>query len=161
MNTYRLDIRNGDKWVYAFEHGELELVQACRDRRPAERGDTGYRIYKSDRKRLKNSCELAGAPKPCRKQSPGTRHPRDLAKDAAEHIIKTKQKTIHVYPLGKTCSNVSNQFRKHLFGQLTGRVSHGRDRVKSEAIAVKEFGYIIIEVDPAEWVFTPDLEEAA
>lgn len=164
MITYRLDIRNGDKWVYAFEHGELELVQACRDRRPAERGDTGYRIYKSDRKRLKKSCELAGAPKPCRKQSPGTRSVADLAKDAAEHIVKTKQKTIHVYPLGKTGSNVSNQFRKHLFGQLTGRVAQwwtDVDRVKSEAIAVKEFGYIIIEVDPAEWVFTPDLEEAA
>ena len=69
-----------------------------------------------------------------------------------------------MYPLGKTGSNVSNQFRKHLFGQLTGRVAQwwtDADRVKSEAIAVKEFGYTIIEVDPAEWVFTPDLEEAA
>jgi hypothetical protein len=161
--TYQLQLRIDDQWTTAcFGEKPLALAEYAK---VAKRHTTaiGHRVFKADRKRLKNG-ELAGAPKPCRKQSPGVRHPRDLAKDAAEHIKKTGQKTIHVYPLGKTGSHASNQFRKYLFGELTDRVAQwwtDVDRVKSEAIAVKEFGYTIIEVDPAEWVFTPDLEEAA
>lgn len=161
--TFQLEIRKLDNWIsVSTDEDPLDLVSYARTAKAAT-GATGHRVFKADRKRLKSG-ELAGGPRPCRKQSPGVRAVADLAKDAAEHIVKTKQKTIHVYPLGKTGSNVSNQFRKHLFGQLTGRVAQwwtDVDRVKSEAIAVKEFGYIIIEVDPAEWVFTPDLEAAA
>jgi len=161
--NYQLQLRIDDKWInVCFGEKPLALSEYVKVAKHHTKA-IGHRIFKADRKRLKSG-ELAGGPRPCRKQSPGVRHVRDLAKDAAEHIVKTKQKTIHVYPLGKTGSNVSNQFRKHLFGQLTGRVAQwwtDVDRVKSEAIAVKEFGYIIIEVDPAEWVFTPDLEKAA
>lgn len=162
--SYQLQLRKDDKWIQVCcGEDPLKLAEyATKAKHYA--AAIGHRVFKSDRKRLKSG-ELAGAPKAApRRPAPGVRHVRDLAKDAAEHIIKTKQKTIHVYPLGKTGSHVSNQFRKHLFGQLTGRVAQwwtDADRVKSEAIAVKEFGYIIIEVDPAEWVFTPDLEEAA
>lgn len=161
--TYQLQLRKDDKWIQVCcGEDPLKLAEQVKEAKHYAAA-IGHRVFKSDRKRLKSG-ELAGAPKPCRKQSPGVRAVADLAKDAAGHIVKTKQKTIHVYPLGKTGSNVSNQFRKHLFGQLTGRVAQwwtDVDRVKSEAIAVKEFGYTIIEVDPAEWVFTPDLEEAA
>lgn len=161
--NYQLQLRKDDKWIrVCIGEDTLKLAEYAKKAKHYAKA-IGHRIFKDDRKRLKSG-ELAGAPKPCRKQSPGTRSVADLAKDAAEHIVKTKQKTIHVYPLGKTGSNVSNQFRKHLFGQLTGRVAQwwtDADRVKSEAVAVKEFGYIIIEVDPAEWVLTPDLEKAA
>lgn len=153
MMTYRLDIRNDDKWVYAFEHGELALVQACRDRRPAERGDTGHRIYKSDRKRLKNSCELAGAPRAAsRRASPGVLDVKQQAKLAAEHLHSTEQKGVHVYPLGKGHAHTSNQFRKFLFCYLTGRTGwfDESDRIKAEA-AAERLGYIIIEVNPNDW----------
>lgn len=162
--NYQLQLRKDDKWIQVCcGEDPLKLVEyATKAKHYA--AAIGHRVFKSDRKRLKSG-ELAGGPKPApRRPAPGVRAVADLAKDAAEHIIKTKQKTIHVYPLGKTGSHVSNQFRKHLFGHLTGDVSSwwkDVDRVRSEAKAVKEFGYTIIEVDPEEWVFTPDLEEAA
>lgn len=158
---YQLEIRQADKWIPVCKEAVIKILHNYLKVSVDKTTITGWRIFKADRKRLKSG-ELAGGPKAAaRRPAPGARHVRDLAKDAAEHIIKTKQKTIHVYPLGKTYGNASNQFRKHLFGQLTGRVGDGRDRVKSEEIAVNEFGYIIIEVDPEEWMFTPDLEEAA
>ena len=158
---YQLELRQHGIWNRVRSSSDLSYVQKFKDAVFDRAHHTGWRIFDAARKRLKSG-ELAGGPKAANgRRAPGVRSVRDLAKDAAEHIIKTKQKTIHVYPLGKTCSNVSNQFRKHLFGQLTGRGADGRILAKSEEIAVKEFGYIIIEVDPAEWVFTPDLEEAA
>ncbi len=162
--TYQLQLRIDDQWTTAcFGEKPLALAEYAK---VAKRHTTatGHRVFKADRKRLKNG-ELAGAPKAApRRPAPGVRHPRDLAKDVAEHIKKTGQKTIPVFPLGKTGSHASNQFRKYLFGELTERVAQwwtDVDRVKSEAIATKEMGYTIIEVDPEEWVFTPDLEEAA
>ena len=150
--NYQLQLRKDDRWIQVCcGEDPLKLVEYAKEAKHYAAA-IGHRVFKSDRKRLKSG-ELAGGPRPCRKQSPGVRHVRDLAKDAAEHIIKTKQKTIHVYPLGTTGSSMSNQFRKHLFDYLTDHCGG--------AAAVKEFGYIVIEVDPAEWVFTPDLEEAA
>ncbi len=151
--TCQLELRQNDAWNPVRASSDLKFLVNFKNAVLDAAHHTGYRIFNADRKRLKSG-ELAGAPKPCRKQSPGTRSVADLAKDAAGHIVKTKQKTIHVYPLGKTGSNVSNQFRKHLFGQLTGRVAQwwtDADRVKSEAIAVKEFGYTIIEIDPEDY----------
>jgi len=160
---YQLELRQHGIWNRVRSSSDLSYVQKFKDATFDRAHHTGWRIFDADRKRLKSG-ELAGGPHPCRKQSPGVRHVADLAKDMADHIRKIKQKTIHVYPLGKTGSHVSNQFRKHLFGHLTGDVCSwwkDVDRVRSEAKAVKEFGYTIIEVDPEEWVFTPDLEKAA
>lgn len=160
--NYQLQLRIDDEWVNCCVGEDsrklAEYVKIAKHYTKA----IGHRIFKSDRKRLKSG-ELAGGPRPCRKQSPGVRDVPSLAKDVAEHILKTKQKTIRVFPLGKTASNVSNQFRKHLFAKLTGSAStwHRGEREKLEQIAIKEFGYTIIEVDPDEWVFSPDLEEAA
>ena len=162
--NYQLQLRKDDKWInVCFGEDPLKLAEYVKEAKHYAAA-IGHRIFKSDRKRLKSG-ELAGGPKPApRRPAPGVRHVADLAKDMADHIRKTKQKTIRVYPLGKTGSHVSNQFRKHLFGHLTGDVCSwwkDVDRVRSEAKAVKEFGYTIIEVDPEDWVFTPDLEEAA
>ena len=151
--TYQLQLRIDDQWTTAcFGEKPLALAEYAK---VAKRHTTatGHRVFKADRKRLKSG-ELAGGPRPANgRRAPGVRPPRDLAKDVSEHIIKTKQKTIHVYPLGNTGSSISNQFRNHLFNYLTDHCGG--------AAAAKEFGYITIEVDPAEWVFTPDLEEAA
>jgi len=160
--NYELEIRKDNGWIrVCIGEDSFKLAEYAKVAKHYAQA-IGHRVFKSDRKRLKSG-ELAGGPRPCRKQSPGVRDVRDLAKDAAEHIIKTKQKTIRVFPLGKTATHTSNQFRAHLFRQLTGYTpSYGRlGRERSEEIAVKEFGYTIIEVDPDEWVFTPDLEAAA
>ena len=161
--TFQLDLRQKGAWNPVRASSDRVFLVNFKNAALDSAHHTGYRIFNADRKRLKSG-ELAGMPQPCRKQSPGTRHVADLARDAAEHITKTGQKTISVYPLGKTGSHVSNQFRRYLFGRITERIgdwSTDLDRVKSEAIATKEMGYTIIEVDPDEWVFTPDLEEAA
>ncbi len=160
--SYQLQLRKDDRWIQVC-CGEDPLKLATYAEKAKHYAHAiGHRVFKSDRKRLKSG-ELAGDPRPCRKQSPGVRAVADLAKDMADHIRNTKQKTIRVYPLGATGSNVSNQFRKHLFGHLTGCLTshYDRDRQRIEEIAVKEFGYTIIEVDPDEWVFSPDLEAAA
>lgn len=143
--TFQLEIRKLDDWVpVTTDEDPLELVSYARTAKKAT-GAIGHRIFKADRKRLKSG-ELAGGPRPANgRRAPGVRDVVSLAKDAAEHIIKTKQKAIHVYPIS---NYVSIQFRKHLFGNLTGRIGDGRDRVKSEEIAVKEFGYTIIEIEP-------------
>ncbi len=120
---------------------------------------TGHRIFKVDRKRLKSG-ELAGGPKPAPKRpAPGVVDILRQAKLAAEWILKSGQKVIHVYPLGKSANHTSNQFRLYLFSALLGIDKTWRndsDRIKSELLA-REAGYHIIEVDPDE----PALEEAA
>ncbi len=113
---------------------------------------SGHRIFRADRKRLKSG-ELAGAPRAAaRRVSPGVLDVQRQAKFAAEHLRSTDQKGVHVFPLGKGHAHTSNQFRKYLFGDLTGRTGwlDESDRVKAEA-AAERLGYIIIEVNPDDW----------
>jgi len=148
---YQLELRQHGIWNRIRSSSDLSYVQKFKDAVFDRAHHNGWRIFDADRKRLKSG-ELAGGPTASNnRRAPGVRSVADLAKDAAEHIKKTGQKTILVFPLGKTGSNVSNQFRKHLFGHITGRVAQwwtDADRVKSEAIATKEMGYTIIEIDP-------------
>ena len=120
---------------------------------------TGYRIFKADRKRLKSN-ELAGGPRPAPKRpAPGVVDVLKQAKLAAEWVLKSGGKVIHVYPLGKTGQHTSNKFRLYFFSALLGidkTWPDDNDRIKAERLAVKA-GYTIIEVDPDE----PALEEAA
>ncbi len=122
-------------------------------------GATGHRIFKADRKRLKSN-ELAGGPKPAPKRpAPGVVDIQRQAKLAAAWLLETKQKVIHVYPLGKTANHTSNQFRLYLFSALLGidkTWPNQQDRIAAELLA-REAGYHIIEVDLDE----PALEEAA
>ena len=120
---------------------------------------TGHRIFKADRKRLPSG-ELAGGPKASPKRpAPGVTDVLKQAKAAAEWVLKSGSKVIHVYPLGKTPSHTSNKFRLYFFSALLGidkTFPNDSDRTKAESLAV-EAGYTIIEVDPDQVV----LEEAA
>jgi len=158
---YQLELRQHAVWNQVRSSSDLSYVQKFKDATFDRAHHTGWRIFDADRKRLKSG-ELAGAPKPCRRQAPGVVDVATQAHAAAEWIIETGQKVIRVFPLGKTGSHTSNKFRGYLFIKLTGLGGFytDNDRWKAEQLAVKA-GYTIIEVDPAEWVFTPDLEEAA
>lgn len=149
---YQLELRQQGAWNQVRASSDLSYVQKFKDAVFDRAHHTGWRIFDSARKRLKNG-ELAGAPKPAsRRASPGVVDVQRQAKLAAEHIRSTKRKGVHVFPLGKGHAHTSNQFRKYLFGELTGRTGwlDDRDRVKAEA-AAERLGYIIIEVNPDDW----------
>lgn len=120
---------------------------------------TGHRIFKADRARLKSG-ELAGGPKPAPKRpAPGVTDVLKQAQAAAEWVLKSGSKVVHVYPLGKSPQHTSNKFRLYFFSALLGidkSWPDNGDRIKAERLAV-EAGYTIIEVDPDLVV----LEEAA
>lgn len=124
---------------------------------------TGYRIFKADRKRLKSG-ELAGAPTPTpRRPAPGVTDALTLGKRAGAWWRDNGGKTIHVYPVGKTANGVSNRFRLGFFSALLDidkSWPNESDRIKSEQAAIKA-GYSVIEVDPEDWVYSPELEVAA
>ena len=167
MSTFQLEILiDGEHVPLCQDTDIVRLVNqvAWRKANPnllpaAVPAGTGHRIFKADRKRLKSN-ELAGGPRPAPKRpAPGVVDVQRQAKLAAEWILESGQKVIHVYPLGKTANHTSNQFRLYLFSALLGTAKtwpNQEDRIKSERLAV-EAGYTIIEVDPEE----PALEKAA
>lgn len=150
---YQLEIQTDGQFVPVAQSRDPDTLWKRKEKeRAIQFRSTGHRIFRADRKRLKSG-DLAGAPKPAgRRASPGVLDVKQQAKLAAEHIRSTKRKGVHVFPLGKGHAHTSNQFRKYLFGELTGRTGwlDDRDRVKAEA-AAERLGYIIIEVNPDDW----------
>ena len=156
---YQLDIKLSDRYERVCQSSDPEKLwkrlQKERDGRkafPLCPKWLGHRIFRADRKRLKSG-ELAGAPRAAgRRASPGVLDVKQQAKLAAEHLRSTEQKGVHVFPLGKGHAHTSNQFRKYLFGELTGRTGwlDESDRVKAEA-AAERLGYILFEVKPDDW----------
>jgi len=150
---YQLDIQTDGQFVRVAQSKNPETLWKRKDKeRATQFRSTGHRIFRADRKRLKSG-ELAGAPRAAgRRASPGVLDVKQQAKLAAEHLRSTEQKGVHVFPLGKGHAHTSNQFRKYLFGELTGRTGwlDESDRVKAEA-AAERLGYIIIEVNPDDW----------
>jgi hypothetical protein len=150
---YQLEIQTDGQFVPVAQSSDPEKLWKRKEKeRAIQCRSTGHRIFRADRKRLKSG-ELAGAPRAAaRRVSPGVLDVKSQAKLAAEHLRSTDQKGVHVFPLGKGHSHTSNQFRKYLFGELTGRTGwlDESDRVKAEA-AAERLGYIIIEVDPDDY----------
>lgn len=167
MSTFQLEILiDGEHVPLCQDTDIVRLVNqvAWRKANPnllpaAVPAGNGHRIFKADRKRLKSN-ELAGGPRPAPKRpAPGVVDVKDQAKLAAEWVLKSGGKVIHVFPLGKTGQHTSNKFRLFFFSALLGidkTWPDDSDRIKVERLAVKA-GYTIIEVDPDE----PVLEEAA
>jgi hypothetical protein len=150
---YQLEIQTDGQFVPVAQSRDPDTLWKRKEKeRAIQFRSTGHRIFRADRKRLKSG-ELAGAPKPAgRRASPGVVDVKQLASLAVTHIRNIDQKRIYVFPLGKGASHTSNQFRKYLFGELTGRTGwlDERDRVKAEA-AAERLGYSIIEVNPDDW----------
>jgi hypothetical protein len=148
---YQLEIQTDGQFVPVCKSGDPEKLWKRKEKeRAIQFRSTGHRIFRADRKRNKNG-ELAGGPRGAsRYANGGTPCIKYQAKQLAEHILKIKQKTIHVFPLGKTSNTLSNQFRLYLFSAILGTSKTwpcDRDRVKCED-RLTELGYTIIEVDP-------------
>jgi len=155
---YQLDIQTEGQFVRCAQSRDPEKLSKRKEKeRATQFRSTGHRIFRADRKRNKNG-ELAGGPRGAgRYANGGTPCIKYQAKALAEHILKIKQKTIHVFPLGKTSNTLSNQFRLYLFSAVLGTSKTwpcDRDRIKCED-RLTELGYTIIEVDPDNWKSTP------